>query len=344
MIKNQAREKKLIYFMAFIFISLVIISLKSTTLNQTKSLKNFGVLLNPQPSKIHLSNDENIEQKVTTTAAAPITEMPLKTAQPLQAPRESLALRIQSINSQSLDDLQRNIEMADLLISKTPEVAFPYKAKLMSLIYAEGKYQVQINDDDIKFLLAQLVHLDETNESILSKETALAENAQNEINTLDKKIEDYEYQREMIELELETSDIDYDRYENLTKARADILTKEDEIMQKSVLLQVSVDNTYFPDESYINEDLAQIPFQRQLAKGEFNDAILNAHLFINEYPNSPIGYFYLIRAYELSNQFAEALEVMQDEHLTDEVRLKLEDKLQQEQGNNPENYWQNIKL
>lgn len=334
------RKKGLIYLIIFFFVLLLLFSLNLTK----KTPSTFGILLNPQPLKIQATPDKIIEQKVEFKAAAPIEKKSGFIEQKTQDLIHLLAGRLNSIDSQNLDDLKINIDIANLLILKMPEDSMAYKAKLMSLLQAEGRFQYQINNDEVNYLLSELAQFDLDTESILKKEDALVEQANNEITAINQTLDDLEYQRQLIELNLESADTESPEYSNFMESRANILQKEDEALEKSALLQISVENRYFPDESYINEELVEIPFLRLLAKNEFNDAIFAAEIFMNENPKSSIGYFYLIKAYELSDQYAKALEIMQDERLTNEMRQKIEERLIKQRDGHSKKYWQLLKL
>ncbi|RPJ68893.1 MAG: hypothetical protein EHM20_17015 [Alphaproteobacteria bacterium] len=98
----------------------------------------------------------------------------------------------------------------------------------------------------------------------------------------------------------------------------------------------------FTEDQYLNEDIVQIPFLRLMAKDDFDGVIDNAENFIEQFPNAPDGYYFLIKAYELTGRHDDALRVREDPRLSNETLSIVQKRLKDFPNLDPKKYWKNL--
>jgi len=302
---------------------------------EKKSPRNWGKLLIPEPVKLPQKYIDTINTKLSSTKRP-------KDALSLSALANLLDEKMKNIDSLNLAELEKNIEISNELIEIDPDIFSAYKAKLISTLVKEAKFGISIDDSEIQTILEKMASFDFNSDNLSQRESELIAVAQNEIILLDDKIEKNSDEIEKIELLIDDIAPESPSHQSLMMKREELLNLEAEYLNRQKSLQDNIQNTEFPEESYLNEDLVEIPFLRELSKAQYNNVISSAEVFIYQYPNSLIGHYYLILALDLSGRSTEALQAFQDARLSNEQRVKLRQKLESAKLDNPKNYWKKL--
>lgn len=347
----QVNRKLLITTMVFLAMMLVFVgkfyrdqkkenhSLKLQLLLMSESKKTpkaWKELINQKP--IHAETTQVKKTEVITTTAADETKIILseEDTQTLAKKLDSLMIRAQDLDEKALDF---NIELADEIISREPDTYGAYKAKLISLLIKEGKFNQDIDDSYIENLLENMAQFSFSNEAIARKEAALMSKANIESENLEMRIEQLAIEREALENQQQALDSNSDEFAILSNQINILEEKQNELLENT-------DNAFvrLADQSteLANEDVVEIPFMRLLAKNEFEAVISNARSFIEQFPESPKGYFYLTRALELQGNKEEAMNVIQNSTLPGDVQSSFIQRLENESKTDPKAYWQKL--
>ncbi len=324
--------------------------LKIMMLNkERRKPKPWGRLLSPAPVKTTATTQ--IQDTVSTGAAATLREgtriestpsnddLAGKTTEELA---NLLNLRMARIKLVNFNEIQRTIQIADEIIAREPDSYAAYKAKLISLLVEEGKFSIPIDDNEVNSLLESMAAFDLSSDSVTRKEAALVSNANKEINQLAEQLNKISNQQLDVQNQMGLIGVDDPEYKILQQRNDALNFQETETMNKLTSLQDAVDNDAFPEEEYINEDVVQIPFMRMMARNDYSGVLENAETFVQQFPTSPIGYFYLILSLEKLGRKEEALDVIAKANLSTNDQNLLLQKLNFARSENPKNYWQKL--
>jgi hypothetical protein len=244
--------------------------------------------------------------------------------------------RVKNLNLINIDN---NIALADEIISREPDSFGAYKAKLISLLIKEGKFNQPPEEIVIERLLENMAQFNLASDKLARREALLIANTNSDIQNVESQLAELSRQRVELEAQLNTlvpnSPIlsilssqleEFDIQESQLISNIDSL--QDEFFQKRALM--------------VNEDIVEIPFMRMMAKGDLEGVVDNAETFIEEFPDSMEGYFYLVRALELQGQKEAALEVLRNSRLSQDSQQSLVQRLESQSSQDPKNYWQRL--
>lgn len=235
--------------------------------------------------------------------------------------------------------LDQNIAIADEIISREPDSYSAYKAKLISMLVKEGKFNQPANEDEVESLLEDMAQFNISNDNLARKEATLIANTNADIDNIDNQLNALGQEREMLESQLNSFTADSPELLSVNERLAQIEEQEATLMSNVESLEANLAENRA---QITNEDVVEIPFMRLLAKNDYESVMRNAQTFIDQFPNSPSGYYYMVRALELQGQKAEALNLIQNSRLTPEVQGSLLQRLQNESSQDPKNYWQKL--
>lgn len=235
------------------------------------------------------------------------------------------------------EDLEKTIEIADEIILREPSSYTAYKAKLISLLVKEGKFKDDVEDAQVDELLETMASFDTSGREnvIASAEVELVE-LEEKVTGLYAEIEENysmlqamdKSSPEAIELELRQQEIS-----NQYKEANDALLASNMNMEQALY-----------GKENINRDLVEIPFLRMMAKNDYDGVIENAQDFIEEFPGSTDGYFYLARAYEKQGLSDSAQSVINGANLNSQSLDALNKRIQNSRQDNVQNYWQGLRF
>lgn len=248
-----------------------------------------------------------LDQKEVTKKKSNLVQEPPLNEKTISELADFLESSLRDIASTNLKKLQKNIEIADEIIAREPGVYSAYKAKLMSMLIIEGKYNQTIDDKEVEILLEAMAQFD----------TKTEENARNEALLISKTTKELESATEELnDLALQEAIVSTDYEQNELFKKEEILVNEINRMQEKINRAIS------SEENYINEDIVQIPFLRMMAKNDYEQVIQDSEIFIENFPNSPYGHIFLINALYSSGQKEEALEILKN--LPEEIQDKIQ--------------------
>ena len=258
-------------------------------------------------------------------------------SQSTQALATDLNRMLQDIQKQKLEEINDAIRVADEIIAREPMVFSAYKAKLILLLTKEASHAQAADDGEIERVLDEMAYFDLTDEEALRKEAFILSRTNSKINALEKGIRDRE--EELARLE------EGEREEKGIDVKKELLFREIELQTAEVQkLEEELENGEMSTPDFLNEDLVEIPFQRALAHGEYDRVVEDSEDYIQAFPASLVGYYYLIRALELKGDEAAVLDAITNAELSDDTSKRLELRLKQSKGEDPKNYWKHLKF
>lgn len=326
------------------------LKIKLITLNKTRTITPWERLIS-RPQISPSAPSEKVIQDIVTTRASSTTTTPPTAVQSVgpienlstQELATSLGKRMSEVKSQDLLNIQKNIEIANEIISREPDSYSAYKAKLISLLTMEGKLNQEIDDSELNSILETMASFDLTNDSVTRKEAALISNTTKELISLEEQLQQVSSERLAIEEQLELVDPNSPEIRALEIARENLLNQEEVAANRIVELNNNLE-AGFPEEQYLNEDIVQIPFLRMMAKNDYEGVIDNAESFIEQFPTSPDGYYFLIKAFEATGRNEDALRVIQNSRLPTDAQNNLQRRLQNSALLEPQKYWERLRF
>lgn len=238
-----------------------------------------------------------------------------------------------------LNTIENNIAIADEIISREPDSYSAYKAKLISLLVKEGKFKQPIDEVEVEGLLENMAQFNISSDKLARRESALIGNTNSEVQTVELQLEELARSRETIESQLSSYDANSPELAQLTAQIEELDNREAQLLGSIDNLQDSLANN---TAQLTNEDVIEIPFMRMMAKNDYEGVIDNAQSFIEQFPNSANGYFYLVRALEMQGQKDQARSVIQNAQLPQDVQATLLQRLDNEGSQSPDTYWQKL--
>lgn len=275
-------------------------------------------------------------QENATDASAETPALSDQDTQSLAGALTNQMRRPRNLDTKTLD---QNIAIADELISREPDSYGAYKAKLISMLVKEGKFNQPADESEIESLLEDMAQFNISNDNIARREAALIANTNADIENIDNQLNALAQEKETIESQLNGLSADSPELAAATDRLVQIEDQELVLMSNVEALEAELANN---TAQVTNEDVIEIPFMRMLAKNDYDGVVSNAQAFIDEFPNSPSGYFYMVRAMELQGQRVEALNLIQNSRLAPDVQSTLLQRLQNETSQDPKNYWQKL--
>lgn len=273
-----------------------------------------------------------------TTTPATTTEVPSLTALDTQEIAVKLNAQMRSVKSLEEKALDDNIAMADEIISREPDSYGAYKAKLISLLVKEGKFNSPADESEVESLLESMAQFNINTDRVARREAALMANANADIRNIEMELDTIVIDREALEIGMASAS-DPQQVEQLNMQREQLDAKEAQLQNNIINLEQSVAaNT----SQLAHEDVVEIPFMRMMAQNDYEGVMDNAQDFINQFPNSPNGYFYMIRALEMQGETEQARNLIQNATMPKDVQQSLIQRLESQGAADPKNYWQNL--
>ncbi len=238
-----------------------------------------------------------------------------------------------------LKTIENNIAIADEIISREPDSYGAYKAKLISMLVKEGKFNQAIDESEVESLLESMAQFNISSDKIARRESALIGNTNGEIQNVEVQLEGLARERETIESQISSYDINSPDLAQLNNQIQEIETREAQLLENIDSLENSLASS---TDQLINEDVIEIPFMRMMAKNDYDSVIENAESFIEQFPSSPSGYFYMVKALEMQGRKEEALSIIENSQLPQSLQDRLFQRLDEDENQNPQTYWQNL--
>ncbi|MDO9182062.1 MAG: hypothetical protein Q7U04_06620 [Bacteriovorax sp.] len=352
--KSIVITKKILALLVLIFI-ILIIGASKTYFAQKKENSALRIKLlsqrkekkKPIPwsrlSKESVIDFENKKNKNLATLPISMASIPnTMSEQSIEELADNLNQSMLGIKKLNLVGVEKNIAIADEIISREPNAYSAFKAKLISMIYKENKFNQSIDDYELNEILDSMATFETTNDSAILKEAALMASADYQVEVLENRLANISLERNELTSQLEGLEVSSSEY-NSVLAQNDQLAAQEEALSLTLEGVVEgLDRSNTLSSNNFNEDIIEIPFMRSLAKGDFNTVKENAQSFIEQFPNSPIGYFYLVKTLMLEGQGEEVLKVIRESKLLPEVQNEIQNRLEATSGDDPKKYWEKL--
>ncbi len=318
---------------------------------ERRKAKPWGRLIASQPVRTKTSPARTLPQKTQTDIVSTEASATRRnSSEELIKNRETDDLAVDlngkmaRVKAMDLPEIGRTIEIADELILREPETYSAYKAKLIALLTREGKYNMKVDEAEVNALLEEMARFDLTSDKVLLKEAALISSANAEAGALEQNLLETRTQLSAIETQMAQLGPNNPDYRALETRRAVLAMKEDDVLGKLATIEDQIQRGDFPPDAYVNEDIVQIPFMRSMARGDFQAAADNAESFVQQFPDSPVGYLYLILALQKLGRNEDAVNVLARSRLGSEEQNKLLARLNTARAEDPKRYWEKLKF
>ncbi|TNF29931.1 MAG: hypothetical protein EP319_06370 [Deltaproteobacteria bacterium] len=229
----------------------------------------------------------------------------------------------------NIDDINRDLAMAEELISRNPDVYSSHKAKLILMLAKENHLKAEVPETDIEQTLSTMAEFDIDSDKILQKEAFL-------IARTNKKIEALMDGIDLLEEQIETADS--------VEAEAAFEQQMQEKFLEMEDLENQIENGLLAEKDFLNEDVVEIPMYRALAKGDYDEVIEQAEALLESYPDSISGHFFIVRALQLSHDMDGLRAYLSNLKLSDEDNKKLEDRVNLNGEEDPREFWKRLRF
>ncbi|MBT4790668.1 MAG: hypothetical protein HON90_03785 [Halobacteriovoraceae bacterium] len=282
-----------------------------------------------------LKNSPKQRKKIKRLIPKKENNLPSKLFDPTTLSLQELITHIDSFYSKnnytkSIKDLNNTLSAVNELIDREPSSYSAYKAKLILLLIKESGFSEPIDELEVEQTLNSMASFDLLSNLTLRKEAFLISRANQQLDELGNQI---------IILE--------DQLEELDESSPDtaILSLKRETMYSDYLeIENNIQTGLLSDQDFINEDLVEIPFYRDLANNDIQKVIDNANELLDEYPQSITGYLFLIKGLELDNNTELADEIISNSSLTENQMLELKKRLSKLSNFDPKKYWKKLRF
>ncbi|MDD4975533.1 MAG: hypothetical protein PHY93_14330 [Bacteriovorax sp.] len=271
-----------------------------------------------------------------------INEIPI-TDQTTEQLAKKITQNMLGINNLDLAEVDKNIEMADEIISREPNTYSAYKAKLISMIVKESKFNQNIDEYDLNKVLDNMAGFEVNSDMAARREAALIATTSNQLIALSNTLDDISILKDEISTQSSALDKSSPEYQELQLQNEQLLQREQVATENLENLQNNLNSGALLPVT-LNEDIVEIPFLRLLAKNDYDAVNENAQSFIEQFPNSPIGYYYLVKSLELQGRTDDAIRVIEEATLSPEDQSALLDRLEASSGEDPKKYWEKLKF
>ena len=245
------------------------------------------------------------------------------------------------VKNLDLITLEKNIEIADEIIARDPENYPAHRAKLISMLIIEGKFDQNIDDYDVAGLLDGMAILEISNDSKIRREESIAGVANNQIIDLETKLGDILQFEDEISLQSSALEKDSPEFQELQLQNTQLSAEENKISENLDLIQNYLSSELLQPVAY-DDEIVEIPFLRLMAKNDYNAVIENALVHISQFPKSLSGYFFLAKALLLEGRTEDAIRAITESNLSLDAQNAIHDRIDSTVGEDPKKYWEKL--
>jgi hypothetical protein len=231
------------------------------------------------------------------------------------------------IRDADLAQLNQNVAIADEMIRREPELYGAYKVKLVSMLMKEAKFRETMDDSAYEVLVGQMSTFVDPDPNIQMRGETLANELYARLDQLEPQhtaIKNRVDQLNQTLFDLQSAsrdDVDAlnmnEQYLMLSD-ELESLSAEDERLT-SVIAETE-DRLEQGDMSYEvgkDPDLVMVPFLRIMVQGDYERLTNEANDYINTYPDSPFGYYFLAKALWSTGKQEDALLALKSAYVND---------------------------
>lgn len=218
-----------------------------------------------------------------------------------------LAQNFRDPSALSEAELNQSVQAADAVIAYDPDVYVAYETKLAAMLLSEARFGTQVDDGAYAEVLGTMSSFRQTadKEDTVNALATRREELTSEQSEIAASLDGVAGRRGEIADELKARAPGTQSGEDgmalliedraLEQQRRELKASYDEIDH-----ELEAEALHEPDGS--DPTLVRVPFMRLLAKGDYSDLADAANEFMEEYPNSPLGPYYLAQAYWRTGQ------------------------------------------
>ena len=247
---------------------------------------------------------------------------------------ELLEVKMNKIDSMTTLELESVLNLAEELITRDNQNFKARKAKLVILLLKENKFQESVDDYDFNTTLEDMASFNLNEDTVSRREAALIS-----ISNYDRE--------ELLGLEQELGEELWVMLNSDPPVSEEVMQlKMNELKRVGTALDRMDEKLSANIDNNLNspiEDLVEIAFWRNLSRGDFEGVISDSNELVDRYPHSLTGYFFLIRALELSGRSAEVYRVLEESPLTPVEHQFLQARLEESSWENPKDFWKKIR-
>ncbi|MBC7428202.1 MAG: hypothetical protein H7336_06295 [Bacteriovorax sp.] len=314
--------------------------LKLLSMSETKRTpKAWAQLMAVKAKVAALTTTAQTVSEASSTAAASTQETQNIDAQDTQELAVRLNGQMKKVKNLDAAGIDNNIAIANEIIFREPDSYGAYKAKLISLLTKEGKFHQPPDEVEVESLLESMAQFNISNDNIARREAVLIANTNSGIQNVETELEQLAKNRDSLESEISNFEPNSPQ---LVEANNQLQEMDEQEAQLTANID-SLENQLAQNTAQIsNEDVVEIPFMRMLAQNDYEAVLDNAQAFIDQFPNSPTGYFYMVRALDQMGQKDQSLNTIKNSRLPADVQQSLLQRLDSQGADDPKNYWQKL--
>lgn len=254
----------------------------------------------------------------------------------------TLTINMQNLRELDLEGLDQNIEIAEEIISREPNTYSAYKAKLISLLVKETKFDQNIDEYEVNKVLDNMASFEVANDSTARREAALIAITNNQMSSMENRIGDIALLRDEITTQSSALERTSPEYFELQRQNELLAQQEQMALEELENFENNIITGGALSPEYLNEDIVEIPFLRLMSKNNYEAVMENAASFIEQFPYSPTGYYYLIKALGLQGRADDGIRVIEESNLSPEAQEALLNRLDATSGDDPKKYWEKL--
>jgi hypothetical protein len=211
------------------------------------------------------------------------------------------------------------------------------------LLVKENKFNQVFEDYEFNNILEKMALFDIGNDLRARREASLIAISNKQVMVLQDELEDISFQRDEISTRssgLDKASLEYEEVQNKIEQ---LFAREQLVLENLENFQNNNDNENVT-QVFHNEDIVEIPFLRLMAKNDYETVLENAQSFIAEFPSSPIGYYYFIKALIFQGRMDDVARVIEESGLSPVDLSTLLDRVEMSSHNDPKRYWEDLKF
>jgi hypothetical protein len=258
------------------------------------------------------------------------------------------------IRDAGIEQLNQNIIMSEEMIRREPELYGAYKVKLVSMLMKEAKFREAIDETEFETLVSEMSSFVDPDPTIQMRGATLT-------NELNARLDQLEPQQSTIKNRVEQLNQTLFELQSASKDDVDALNMNEQYLmlsdelealstedeRLSAVIAETEDRLEQGEMSFEvgkDPDLVMAPFLRIMIQGDYVQLTNAANDYIDAYPNSPYGYYFLAKALWITGQEEDALHALKSAYVNDSTFEILLKDFKTSANSDPVAYLSNMKL
>lgn len=258
------------------------------------------------------------------------------------------------IRDAAIEQLNQNVAISDEMIRREPELYGAYKVKLVSMLMKEAKFREAMDESEYESLVSQMSSFVDPDPSIQMRGETLAGELNARLDQLEPQhvtIKNRIGQLNQTLFDLQSSSRDDVDALNMNEQYLMLSDELESLSAEDERLSVAISETEdrleqgeMTTEVGKDPDLVMVPFLRIMIQGDYEQLTNEANDYINSYPESPYGYYFLAKALWSQGQEEDALFALKSAYVNDSTYEILLKDFKTSANSDPVSYLSNMKL